>query len=82
MSDIRLYEVVELMNTAHARHGQRGVVNNALVLEDEIVLYGVHFIDEIESVDPDDLVQTGERITEQEYKNGVWPPACLRPASQ
>lgn len=82
MSAIRLYEVVELANPAHARHGQRGVVNNALVLEDEIVLYGVHFIDDIESVDPDDLVQTGERISEQEYKSGVWPPACLRSRHQ
>jgi hypothetical protein len=77
MSDIRLYDVVELVNVAHARHGQRGVVNNALVLEGEIVLYGVHFIDEIETIDPDDLVQTGERVAEQEYKSGAWPPACL-----
>ncbi|MDQ9169349.1 hypothetical protein Q8A64_02875 [Oxalobacteraceae bacterium R-40] len=80
--DIRLYEVVELVNVAHARHGQRGIVNNALVLEGEIVLYGVHFIDDIETVDPDDLQQTGERISEQEYKSGAWPPACLRSTHQ
>lgn len=80
--DIRLYEVVELANPAHARHGQRGIVNNALVLEGEIVLYGVHFIDDTDTVDPEDLLQTGERITEQEYKNGAWPPACLLPTRQ
>lgn len=77
MSDIKLYEVVEVTNTAHARHGQRGVVNNALVLEGEIVLYGVHFIDEIDTIDPDDLVQTGECLSKQEYDSGIWPPACL-----
>jgi hypothetical protein len=77
MSDIRLYDVVEVTNTAHARHGQRGVVNNALVLEGEIVLYGVHFVDEIDTIDPDDLVQTGESLSKQEYGSGAWPPACL-----
>jgi hypothetical protein len=77
MSDIRLYDVVEVTNAAHIRHGQRGVINNALVLEGEIVLYGVHFIDEIDTIDPDDLVPTGERLTKQEYDSGAWPPACL-----
>jgi hypothetical protein len=78
MSDIRLYDVVEVTNGAHTRHGQRGVVNNALVLEGEIVLYGVHFIDEIDTIDPDDLVPTGKSLTKQEYNGGTWPPACLR----
>jgi len=77
MSDIKLYDVVEVVAAAHARHGQRGVINNALILEGEIVLYGVHFADDTDTVDPDDLARTGERLTEQEYKHGAWPPACL-----
>ena len=77
MSDIKLYDVVQVVAAAHPRQGQRGVVNNALILEGEIVLYGVHFADENDTVDPDDLVQTGIRLTEQEYKHGAWPPACL-----
>lgn len=77
MSDIRLYDVVELVNPAHVRHGQRGVVNNALVLEGEVVLYGVHFIDDTETIDPEDLSPTGDCLTAQEYNNGAWPPAYL-----
>lgn len=79
MSIIKLYEVVEIMNPTHPRHGQHGVVGGTLVVDSEVFSYDIHFVSGTELIDPEDLVQTGERISESDFQNGVWPATCLDP---
>ena len=77
MSSFKIYEIVEVMNPSHPHHGTRGVVTGAFVIDGEVMSYSVHFADAIEMVDPEDLEQTDQSISEADYERGPWPPACL-----
>lgn len=77
MSGFKMYEIVEVFNPSHPRHGSRGVIGGVLLADGEIMGCSVRFADDIEMLDPEDLEQTDESITEQEYERGPWPPAVL-----
>lgn len=77
MNSFKMYEVVEVVNPGHPRHGTRGVIAGAFVIDGEVMSYSVHFADDIEMVDPEDLEQTNQHISQADYEHGTWPPACL-----
>jgi hypothetical protein len=77
MSSFKMYEIVEVFNLSHPRHGSRGVIGGVLVADGEIMGCSVRFADDTEMLDPEDLERTDETITDHEYERGPWPPAAL-----
>lgn len=77
MNDFKMYEIVEVRNPAHPRDGTLGVIAGILVADGEVMGCSVRFADDTEMLDPEDLEQTSQSITEQAFERGPWPPAAL-----
>lgn len=75
----KMYEIVEVDNPSHPRHGTRGVIGGLLVADGELMGCSVRFIDDTEMLDPEDLESTESSISEEEFERGAWPPAQLKP---
>lgn len=78
MSSFKMYEIVEIDNHSHPRHGTRGVIAGILAADGEIMGYSIRFAEGGEMLDPDDLAPTDESISEADFENGPWPPASLQ----
>lgn len=77
--NFKMYEIVEVQNPSHPRHGTLGVIAGVLVADGEMMGCTVRFIDDTEMLDPEDLESTESSISEAEFENGPWPPARLKP---
>lgn len=77
MNSLKMYEIVEVHNPSHPRHGTRGVIAGILVADGEMMGCSVRFVEATEMLDPDDLEPTDSRITEEDFERGPWPPAAL-----
>lgn len=77
MSSLKMYEIVEVRNPSHPRHGTRGVIAGILVADGEIMGCSVRFVEATEMLDPEDLESTDLSMTEADFERGPWPPAAL-----
>lgn len=75
MSVIQINEIVRVTNPSHDKLGMQGVVRGAFVVDGEILSYAVQFAQDEELIDPEDIEQTGDSISEADFENGLLPPA-------
>lgn len=75
MSIIQINEIVRVTNPSHGKAGMQGVVRGAFVVDGEILSYAVQFSQDEELIDPEDIEQTGNSISEADFENGLLPPA-------